>query len=377
MALLALITACGGGGSGDSSDSSASSTYITFAGSVNGESVVDANNEFVKFLATSRSMETASKSPSDITLDSSNNIVQGGNRVIGSVRLIAGTNNTTIAGMVATNGTMLAVNTAAGTSSLGSTTVTFAAPGGGTGTGTTKGIRPTLSWQVSVSQAFNTYVLQLCYGGNSCNAVGASITRDVNLSDTITSSGFADGIRWSASSPVQTATLNDLTARLDAVLTTVWSGSSTPSGAVVESVFNTALANGDGTADVASRALAAFARAGYPTTAIGGTATGGLAGTWCADVSGNQNCWVFDSATTSTTGSFYQQSINQYAGTLTNTMTWSANTTAKTLTYRFTYSKLTNSASNYEQPINGSTYTFGYTLSGTTFTFQGINFLKQ
>ncbi len=107
------------------------------------------------------------------------------------------------------------------------------------------------------------------------------------------------------------------------------------------------------------------------------SSAGGLAGTWCANVSNNQNCWYFDNNTGSSTGTFYQQSINQYSGTLTNRMTWSANTSARTLTYRFTRSTLTNSSQNYDEPVNGSTYTFGYTVSATAFTFQNIVFYKR
>lgn len=113
-------------------------------------------------------------------------------------------------------------------------------------------------------------------------------------------------------------------------------------------------------------------------TSTGGT---GLLGTWCANTSGNSECWVFDtnSASGSTTGSFYQQSINQYSGTLTDTMTWS--TSAGSLTYQFTYAAQTNSSSNTSFPVSQPAYTFPYTISGTTvgsiFAFQGINFIKQ
>lgn len=108
----------------------------------------------------------------------------------------------------------------------------------------------------------------------------------------------------------------------------------------------------------------------------GGGATG-LAGTWCTNVSGNQNCWVFDNDSGSSNGKFYQQSINQYTGTLTNTMTWSVNASARTLTYKFTRSTLTNSAYAYDEAVSVGPYTFGYTLTPTAFTFQGITFQKR
>ncbi len=106
-----------------------------------------------------------------------------------------------------------------------------------------------------------------------------------------------------------------------------------------------------------------------------GGAGGGLTGTWCANVSGNQNCWVFDSETGSSTGKFYQQSINQYAGTLTQTVTWSAN--GSTLTYRFTRSTLTNSAYAYDEPITMTAVSFPYTLTSTSFRFQNIDFYRR
>ncbi len=119
------------------------------------------------------------------------------------------------------------------------------------------------------------------------------------------------------------------------------------------------------------------------TTSTGGSTGGssssstGLRGTWCTNVAGNQNCWVFDNDTGSTNGKFYQQSINQYSGTLTNTMTWSVNASAGTMTYRFTRSTLTNSSYAYDNVVNLGPYTFPFTVSSTVFRFQNINFNRQ
>lgn len=167
------------------------------------------------------------------------------------------------------------------TGTTGSTTgATTGTTGASTGSTTTsRGIRPVLQWEVSVTPAFYSYVLQLCYGSgsSSCDGLGNRITRDMNLNDSITSSGFADGIRWSASSPVQVSALNELINGLTASLASAWSGATTPNASVVSSVLNTALANGTSPADVASRATAAFARAGYGPSS-GGGATGGTSG---------------------------------------------------------------------------------------------------
>lgn len=86
---------------------------------------------------------------------------------------------------------------------------------------------------------------------------------------------------------------------------------------------------------------------------------------------------MFDNDTGSTNGKFYQQSINQYSGTLTNTMTWSVNASAGTMTYRFTRSTLTNSSYAYDNVVNLGPYTFPYTVSSTVFRFQNINFYRQ
>lgn len=170
--------------------------------------------------------------------------------------------------------------TAGATTGSTSGTTTGGSTGGTTGSTTTtsRGIRPVLQWEVSVTPAFYSYVLQLCYGSgsSSCDGLGNRITRDMNLNDSITSSGFADGIRWSAGSPVQVSALNALINGLTASITSAWSGATTPNASVVASVLNTALANGTSPADVASRATAGFARAGYGPSS-GGT-TGGTSG---------------------------------------------------------------------------------------------------
>jgi alpha-tubulin suppressor-like RCC1 family protein len=107
----------------------------------------------------------------------------------------------------------------------------------------------------------------------------------------------------------------------------------------------------------------------------GGASGSGLKGTWCTDTGGNQNCWVFDNETGSSTGKFYQQSINQYAGTLTNTMTWS--TDGRSITYRFTRTELTNSPYAYSNPVSMAAVTFPYTVTSTVFRFQNIDFYRQ
>lgn len=131
---LVFITGCGGG---SSSASPTPSVYIDFAASANGTSVVDANNHFVKFLTASRSMEVLPGITSDITLDASNNLVKGGNHNIGSVQLVAGSAGSSIAGLLAPNGTMMAAVTTGTSATLANTNTTFAAPGAAGSGGTT------------------------------------------------------------------------------------------------------------------------------------------------------------------------------------------------------------------------------------------------
>lgn len=125
---LLIIYGCGGG---DIDNAAPVNSPINFSGNSNGESVIDANNQYVKFLTASRSMEVFSGTTTDITLDSSYNIIKGGNTLIGSVSLIAGSNNSTIAGLVSKSGTILGVNTSSDGATLVATNTPVPKPGTG------------------------------------------------------------------------------------------------------------------------------------------------------------------------------------------------------------------------------------------------------
>lgn len=86
---------------------------------------------------------------------------------------------------------------------------------------------------------------------------------------------------------------------------------------------------------------------------------------------------MFDSDTGSATGSFYQQSNNQYSGTLTNTMTWSVDNGAKMITYRFTWAALTNSSFDYSKAVTQQAHTFQFSIVGATLKFQGVDYIKK
>ena len=102
-------------------------------------------------------------------------------------------------------------------------------------------------------------------------------------------------------------------------------------------------------------------------------------GTWCSQIGPDNNCWVFDNNTGSSTGSFVQYSINEYSGTLTIGMTWSVDMTAKTLTYKYMTMSLSDSDSDFPpEPLpNQVLHTFPFTIIGNTFNYQGIAFKRQ
>lgn len=130
-----VVTACGGSGDDEDTNANANSPYVSFSGNSNGESVVDANNKYAKFRKTTRLMEVDGV-VSDVLVDGNNNLVRGGNQNIGTVQLVGSSSGKAIAGMVATDGTMLAVeNKSGGGLTLGKSSVVPADPNSGGSTG--------------------------------------------------------------------------------------------------------------------------------------------------------------------------------------------------------------------------------------------------
>jgi len=260
-----------------------------------------------------------------------------------------------------------------------------------------------LSHFLSIAAVCAGLMLSACGGGDSDDPgtvtpalAGQTFAHgEINGSDTSKLDHFAVGtltfkVNDSAGNASGTATINGVQYALTGTVsptdksTTLSFSTSAASGTITGKVTDqTGFYGFNGTFDATlpvsgvSTAVRFTGYASADTVTDTGSGTSGLTGTWCADVSGNQNCWVFDSETGSSTGKFYQQSINQYAGTLTNTMTWSVDTNAKTLTYQFTRSTLSNSGYDYDEPVSQPAYTFPYTLTATTFTYQGIDFFKQ
>lgn len=95
--LIFALPACGGGG-GDS----ITSTYITWSGSANGEYVVDATGDMVRFEANTGDMVFGSTTYTNIYVSGSTLYFNGSR--FGTVASIKATNGSTIAGLICNNG---------------------------------------------------------------------------------------------------------------------------------------------------------------------------------------------------------------------------------------------------------------------------------
>lgn len=97
----------------------------------------DANNTTVRFYQLApRKMEVVDGTATDITLGTSNELIQGAGKVIGNVQLIAASDDSPIAGLVGTNGNMLVVSNSTPASLVASNVKPVAPNVGGT-SGTT------------------------------------------------------------------------------------------------------------------------------------------------------------------------------------------------------------------------------------------------
>ena len=151
-----------------------------------------------------------------------------------------------------------------------------------------KGIMPSIGWDVSISPAIYTYVMQLCYG-SQCTPLGGSILMDVNPGDTITVSGSANGISFGSVTRAELQGSMDLvTEAFNMFIGNIWSGATTPSSTVMESVFNTALANATSELDLIMRVTSGFTAAGFPAVVAGNPATESGSGTAGTAVGGYQ-----------------------------------------------------------------------------------------
>ena len=101
-----ILAGCGGGGD-DSSVATSAISYITWTNSVNGESVIDASGDFVKFRSDNRNMVFGSTEYANMTVSSSGaELVFNGN-VVGTVSYIKSVSGSTITGLVCSDGTFM------------------------------------------------------------------------------------------------------------------------------------------------------------------------------------------------------------------------------------------------------------------------------
>lgn len=105
LAISTILIGCGGGG--DSSVASSAISYISWTNSVNGESVIDASGDFVKFRSDSRNMVFGSTEYTNMTVSSTGaKLVFNGN-VVGTVLYIKSDSGSTITGLVCSDGTFM------------------------------------------------------------------------------------------------------------------------------------------------------------------------------------------------------------------------------------------------------------------------------
>lgn len=169
----------------------------------------------------------------------------------------------------ASDGLWLNIGTASPTSACGSTT-------------SFKGLPPQIIWEVSPSPGIYTYVMKLCW--SPCTPVGGPVLVDVNLNDTMTVSGTANGISFEGLTHTELkAIISAATKALHNVIFNLWQGTTVPGSSLIESVFNSALANATSPEDVVLRVISGFTAAGFPaaagnTTASGNSSTSGTGG---------------------------------------------------------------------------------------------------
>jgi hypothetical protein len=132
IGLCAVLAACGGGDD-RSTPVSTATAYISFSGNENGGgySVIDANNQAVKFLTSDGSMQTLAGGPTDIKVNASSYSLAKGSTIIGKVSLVKSSTGGSVSALIATNGTAFAVGSSNGISTLTNTNTVFAATGSG------------------------------------------------------------------------------------------------------------------------------------------------------------------------------------------------------------------------------------------------------
>ena len=105
---LGLLGSCGGGEGGGLFGEGES--FIRWADSANGTEVADANNVYVRFLASSRVLQTGGYNYPSYTVDSGSPTLRFNGQMIGAITLVKGSSGAGIAGLVGNDGRFLAVS---------------------------------------------------------------------------------------------------------------------------------------------------------------------------------------------------------------------------------------------------------------------------
>lgn len=143
FSLLSLLSACGGGGEdgevAGQIDQPAPVSYINWTQSSNGEAVLDATNDVVKFRADGGNMTFGSTTYSNILVDASGGTITLDGTVLGQVALIKSSTGGSVAAMVCTDGTLIDIKGTEASLTIGCSSVFALLIGNGaaSNTGTT------------------------------------------------------------------------------------------------------------------------------------------------------------------------------------------------------------------------------------------------
>lgn len=99
-----FFAGCGGG---DSSVASSAISYITWTNSVNGESVIDASGDFVKFRSDNRNMVFGATEYTNMQVSSSGAALIFNGVTVGHVTYIKSVSGSTIVGLLCSDGTFM------------------------------------------------------------------------------------------------------------------------------------------------------------------------------------------------------------------------------------------------------------------------------
>ena len=101
LPMALCTTGCGGG---DPIDASAAYSYITWTNSVNGELVVDASGDFVRFRSDTRNMVFGNTEYTNMHVNSTGATLSFNGTIVGTISYIKSVTGSTITGLLCSNG---------------------------------------------------------------------------------------------------------------------------------------------------------------------------------------------------------------------------------------------------------------------------------